>query len=104
MQVTSKRVNENGEKSVIFEMLARLSHKQQMEIHRRLSQWLDKKSTKPAVNKFSRNGNSEFLRTEFGQYILEEADENISIAKVRAALAQIKGSLSRDVIAEREER
>jgi len=45
-----------------------------------------------------------FLQTEFGQYILEEADANISIEKVRSALAKIKGSLSQDIIAERKER
>lgn len=104
MQVTSKRINKNTGKSVVLEMLAQLSYKQQMEIYRRLSQWLDKKSIKPMTNKFSHNGNNEFFQTEFGQYILEKAGTNISITKVRTALAKIKGSLSQDVIAEREER
>ncbi|GEM_PF-1260300 len=104
MQVTSKSIDKNGGDSAILEILAQLSYKQQMEIHRRLSQWLDTKSTKSTGNKFSRNGNDEFFRTELGQYILEKADNNISITKVRAALTKIKGSLSRDVIAEREER
>lgn len=104
MQIASSKVNKNGKKTMLLKMLANLSKKEQIEIHYRLSQWLNKLSTKDATVKLSMAQNSEFFKTELGQYILAEADANISIEKVRKALGKVKVSLSQEIIAEREER
>ena len=104
MQTTLKKIIKNGKKTVLLEMLAKLPHKEQLEIHNRLSQWLYKVPTKVFANGVSADRNKEFLQTEFGQYILKESDPSIPIEKVRKALAKAKGSLSQEIIAEREER
>jgi hypothetical protein len=104
MRLALNKNTKNGKKALLLEMLAQLPQKEQSEIHRRLGQWLTKRSGKVPAVKNSRLRNREFLQTEFGQYVLEEADPLIPIEKVRKTLSKIKGSFAKDIIEEREER
>ncbi len=104
MQVALNKIGKNGKKTMLLEILAQLPQKEQIEIHHLLGQWLDKAPTPITAVKVPRAFNDEFLQTEFGQYILEEADASIPIEKVRKALSKIKGSLAQEIIEEREER
>jgi hypothetical protein len=104
MQAALKKINKNGKKTVLLEILAQLPHKEQMEIHQHLSRRLHKKAAKVSANGAAAERNNEFFQTEFGQYILAEADERISIERVRKALAKSKSSFAAEIIAEREER
>jgi len=104
MQVISSKISRNGKKAMLLEILTQLPQKEQIEIHHLLGQWLDKAPVPITTAKSSRAFDDEFLRTEFGQYILEEADASIPIEKVRKALSKIKGSLAQEIIEEREDR
>lgn len=104
MQTALKKINKNGKKTVLLEILAQLPHKEQVEIHQRLSRLLHEKSAKVSANGAAAERNHEFFKTELGQYILAEADEHISIEQVRKALSTSKSSFSEEIIAEREER
>ena len=104
MQVASSKISKNGKKTVLLEILAQLPQKEQIEIHHLLGKWLNKTPTKITTVKEPRAFNEEFLQTEFGQYILEEADGSIPIEKVRKALSKITGTLAQEIIEEREER
>lgn len=101
MQVALNKTSKNGKKARLLEIWSQLPQKEQIEIHHLLGQWLDKTPTKITTVKGSRAFNDEFLQTEFGQYILDEADASIPIEKVRRALSKIKGSFAREIIEER---
>jgi len=104
MQVASNKISKNGKKTMLLEILTQLPQKEQIEIHNFLGQWLDKTPTQITTVKGTRSFNDEFLQTEFGQYILQEADASIPIEKVRKALSKITGSLAQEIVEEREER
>ncbi|MDZ7290031.1 MAG: hypothetical protein ONB44_13705 [candidate division KSB1 bacterium] len=104
MQAAPGKLSKNGKKAMLLEMLTQLPQKEQIEIHHLLGLWLNKNSTKTATARVARARENEFLQTEFGQYILEEADAKISIEKVRNALSKISGSLAQEIIEAREER
>jgi hypothetical protein len=89
---------------MLLEIWSQLPKKEQIEIHHLLGQWLNKTPTQITTVKEPRAFNDEFLQTEFGQYILEEADASIPIEKVRKALSKITGSLAQTIIEEREDR
>jgi len=46
----------------------------------------------------------EFWKSELGKMVLDEADDSLSHEDLRRSLSSIKGSLSDDVAAERDER
>ncbi len=104
MQITASKISKNGKKAMLLENLAQLTKKEQIEIHHLLGQWLNKTSTQITIAKGPRAFNDEFLQTEFGRYILKEADASIPIEKVRKILSKIKGSLAQAIIEEREDR
>ena len=104
MQTIPNKISENGRKTMLLEMLAQLPRKEQREIHHHLGQWLGKMPAKANTTHVFQDPNNDFLQTDFGLYILAEADHDIPIEKVRRALAKVKRALSKDIIAEREER
>jgi hypothetical protein len=104
MRIATRQISKNGKTAMLVEMLVQLPRKEQLEIYRLLGQWLKKKPGKVSVVTVPRAPKNEFLKTEFGQYLLEEADAQIPIEKVRKALSTITGSLAQEIIAEREER
>lgn len=63
-----------------------------------------KTMTKSLVKNKSKAKGIEFLKTELGRYVLEEADASIPIEKVREVLSAIKGNWAQDIIADRDER
>jgi hypothetical protein len=104
MQTTTSKISKNGKKTMLLEIWSQLPKKEQIEIHHLFGQWLDKTPVQITAVKGSRAFNDEFLQTEFGQYILEEADARIPIEKVRKSLSKITGSLAQEIIEEREDR
>jgi hypothetical protein len=104
MRVASNKISKNGKKTMLWEILTQLPQKEQIEIHHLLGQWLNKTPAPFTAAKSSNAFTNDFLQTEFGQYILEEADASIPIEKVRKALSKITGSLAQEIVEEREER
>lgn len=104
MRISANKISKNGRRAKLIEMLVQLPLSEQLRIHRRLGQLLKKKSAKALAVNISRPRTNKFLRSEFGKYILKEADENVSIENVRKALSKVTGSLAQEVIMEREER
>ncbi len=102
MQPTPRKNINTVKKAILLDMLAKLPEREQVEIYRHLGQRL-KKASRSLVKRES-DEKEEFLKTELGRYILEEADASIPIEKVREALSSIKGNWAEDIIADREER
>ena len=104
MQPTPRKNNKTTQKMIILEMLAKLPQSEQVEVYRHLGQRLKNTTARSLIKKKSGGNEVDFLKTELGRYVLEEADASIPIEKVREALSSIKGNWAKDIIADREER
>jgi hypothetical protein len=104
MQKIIHELGGNGNTAIILETILKMSYKDQLAMYHELSLLLGNKPQKTSTSKKTSIPIDDFFDSAFGKYILQEADRNIPIEKVRQVLSNIAGSFAQEIIAEREER
>ena len=91
-------------RETLVTIISRLPSEGLSEIRRQIDNQLSSRTNMEISPRIAAVEDQEFWNSELGRMICEEADDSLSHEKRRQSLSSIRGSLSDDVSAERDER